>query len=350
MAETPAPPKPDDSVPSYRWTLVLFAAVAAAIVIWFQRHVEPFVTGTLIIGGTISAWGLWQLGWSFFTGAGGEGRQDLTRRFLGTRNARRALWFAALVTLLLHVFTTSTYLRFEGATVGENEFTVQAVERGKIFRGPYTLHPGDVIGYPTFPGFRTRELEFQILDRRGFLPLQKTLRPGGALDIKVPGSFARKVYHHIVLVPDGPLYSRLPRADQPGAQRLYLSLTIGGETVMLPDYLRGLVVTGTAMEDLPKVTDVQGDTLIRQEITDQYKRSGFQDQEEAIATLMSSDVARLGSAEFGPGTTFVVEVGTWQFEEGPDSRQKRFSCELTVPTDGAVHTRTIGPTVEGTCK
>jgi len=337
----------------------MFAIVAAALVVWFQRHIEPFVTGTLIIGSTISLWGLWQLVLSNFTKWGGDDGKDLTRRFLAGPRARSGVYFAAFITAALLALTSSNYMRFEGAAAGEREFIIQAVEvvdgkirTDKIFAGPFTVHPGDVFGHPSVARLRTRHLEYQILKPRGFEPLPKTLYPWTALDIKVPGSFKRKVYHNIVLVPDPELLSNLPAPTDPrdSGARYYLRIVADGHTTELTDYMKGLVITGSGEEDLQSVDDVQGDANVRRELTDQFKRIGLGRPDQSVAGLMSGDLYKLASPEFSSGAKVTVEVGTWQPETGPKIRTKKFSCELTAPVDGVLHAQSIGRSAEGKCK
>ncbi len=330
---------------AYLWTLALFAAVAAALVIWFQRHVQPYVTETLIIGGTISLWGLWKLAWSFFTDAGGENQKDLTRRFLGTPGALSALLFLALIATLLHFLTSSIYFRPAGAASGESEFKVQVMEGDKVFMGPFTVHPGEVLGQPFFPSFGTHELEYQITEPRGFEPLRKTLRPWSAHNIKVPGSFDRKVFHHVVLVPDTVLFSDLPALGQEGGPRYYVAITANGKSAVHPDFLQQLVVTGGAAEDLPSSDPVKKDDGIREELADHFSAEAIGSPQVVISTLLKADVARLASPEFGSGTPIVIEVGKWKAEGEQRVRVKEFSCDLKTPP-GRLHTLFIGLSVK----
>lgn len=350
MEASTNPPGSSASPWRYRGTLFLFAIVAAAIVVWFQRHIEPYVTETLIIGGTISLWGLWKLVWSIFEDAGGEGGKDLTRRFLGNRAALRALWFAAIIVAMLHFCTASIYLRIAGARSGEDSFKVQILEGEKVFMGPFELHPGETLGRPIFPSFRTHELEYQILDRRGFQPLKQTLAPWGTHDVKVPGDFARRTLHIVALVPDKVLYSDLPNQTETGGERYYLKVTAQGETAILNDYSKQLVVTGARLDDLPDQSTVSHDANIRQELGDHYAHAGVDQPETVVSTLLDAGVARLGSAELGADGAIEVEVGTWEEVDGKPQSKKKFECSFQAPADGALHTRVIGTLETGDCK
>jgi hypothetical protein len=339
-----APPK-DDSKGSYLWTLALFAAVAAALVIWFQRHLQPYVTESLIIGGTISLWGLWKLLWTMFTDAGGEGRKDLTRRLLGTPGAFSGLLFLAIIATLLHFMTSSIYLRSAGASSGEKDFTVQVMEGDKVYMGPFTVHPGEVLGQPHFPSLGSHELEYQILEPRGFEPLKKTLRPWGAHNIKVPGSFSRKVLRHVVLVPDTVLFSDLPALGQEGGPRYYLSVTANDQTSVYPDLLQQLVVSGSEQPDLPSSDSVKNEA-IRREMQDHFNADPAVPADVVIGTLLKADVATLASAELRAGTPIVVEVGKWKAEGDQRVRVREFSCKLTTPQAGGMHTLFIGSSIK----
>lgn len=349
MPDTPASPSGEVSIWAYRGTLALFAVVAAGLVVWFQRHIEPFVTGSLVIGGTITAWGLWQLVLSFYKEGGGGDGQEQTRRWLRKPRAWLTLVFGAIVVAVLHLLTSSVYLRFEGAEQGEGEFRVQVLEGGKVVMGPYTLHAGDVVGHPHFPTWKSRELTFQILEPRKFDVKDRPLPTWGALDIKVPGSFGHKAFYNVVFVPDKSLYADLPSWRNKGGLRRYLAVGFNGETFKLRDFTQQLVVTGSREQDLPDKYTVRRDELIRAEATDYYLQAEVEDRDTVIATLFNAEPARLDSAEFTSGAKLAVEVGTWTTGDAGRVETKEFSCELEVPTDGVMHTLVIGKTM-GECQ
>jgi len=334
----------------YQWTLVLFAVVAAATVIWFKRHIESYVTETLIVGGTISLWGLWKLLWSGYEDVGGEDGNTLTRRLLGNKAATRALFFAALIVTFLHFTTSSIYLRVAGAAPGEGDFKVQVIEDGKVVMGPFALSPGQTVGNPIVPGFQARELTYQIVEPRGFLPLEKTLPTWGAHDLDVPGDFKRRVLHIVALVPDKVLFSDLPKKSEPGGERYYLEITVDGKTALLEDYSQALVVTGAAAEDLPSSTVATHDARIREEINDHYAKAKLEKPEETVGTLLTADVHQLASTEFAAGAPLQVTVGTWQDEGGVRKKAPTFSCKLVVPAERGFHILVIGATQQGTCQ
>jgi len=352
-------PSPVAAPRQYQGRLLLFTAVAAATVVWFQRHVEPYVTETLIIGGTISLWGLWKLGWSIYEEARknteGEGEQDLTRKFLDSRSATRALVFAAVVVALLHACTASLYMRVGGGQPGVDTFRVQVLEKGNggdtVFMGPFELHPGDVEGRPIFPSFRSHTLEYQILSPRGYQPKTLTLRPWGAQDLRVPGSFEARTLHLVVLVPDLMLFSLLPPPGQPGGDRYYLNVTIKGRTERLADYSQQLVVTGAASADLPEASEIAASSAVRQQVADHFAHTQVTGPERVVAALFDASIARLASTEAGEGEEIAVEVGTSETVDGESRTTRMFTCKLRAPREGTPQVRVIGTTLEtGECK
>jgi hypothetical protein len=334
----------------YQWTLILFALVAAATVIWFKRHIESYVTETLIVGGTISLWGLWKLLWSGYEDAGGDGQKTLTRRLLGNPAATRALYFAALIIAFLHFTTSSIYLSVAGAAPGEGDFKVQVIENGEVVMGPFEMSPGETIGNPIVPGFRTRKLTYQIVQPNNFLMLDKELPPWGAHDLSVPGSFKRKVLHIVALVPDKVLYSVLPKKSEPGGERYYLEIASGGKMTLLEDYLQALVLTGAGVKDLPSSSTATHDERIREEIADHFAHAGLERPEETVSTLLSADIQQLGSAEFAADAPLQVTVGTWLEEGGARKKVPSLTCQFVVPPDRGLHTLVVGVTQKGTCK
>lgn len=334
----------------YRGTLLLFAVVAAALVFWFQRHVEPFVTETLIIGGTMSLWGLWKLGWSMYEDAAGEGGSDLTRKVLGGRGALRALAFAAIIVLFLHVWTSSIYLRYGGASPGEGAFKVQILEGDKVFMGPFDIGPGRTVGYPMFPRFRTQQLSYDIISPRGYLPEQAAFAPWSAHDYTVPGDFKRKELHLLRFVPGVALYSDLPRHGESGGERYYLEMRARGQSVTLADFSRGIVVTGVTAPDLPDPFAVARDATVRQELNDHFARPEVDNPGSIVATLMDSPLNLLASVELAAGDAVEVEIGVLDGADARQNRKPKVTCHVRVPaTTSGRHTFIVGPG-EGECK
>jgi hypothetical protein len=320
----------------YRATLILFAAVAAAVVLWFQRHVEPFVTQTLIIGGTVSLWGLWKLGWSLFEEAGGDSGTDLTRRLLQKRGAVRALAFAAIIVSILHALTSSVYVRYAGASPGEEEFTVRVLNGDKVFMGPFDIGPGAVLGRPMFPSWRTRELVYEIESPRGYRTLTSTLSPWSAHKIDVPGSFDRKNLHVLRIVPGRVLYSELAIAN-------HYVLLRAQEKATIPQTLgRAIVVTGVTDADLPDAGDHANDPRFRQQLNDYYMRDDVEGGDAIIAAMMRAPAQRLPSVELAGGDNVEIEIG--ESSDDGQSLSPLVNCRFKVPSSGQPHTVFVGPT------
>lgn len=329
----------------YRLTLLLFAIDVAALVIWFQRHVEPYVNETLIIGSTISLWGLFKMVWTRFEDEGGVDSKDLTQRLLGGPNALSTMVFGAFIIAALHALTGSIYLRFGGAQADEERFKVRVLEGKEAVLGPFEMHPGDVQGGPMIPNLRTRELTFEITDPRGFLPLKRTMYWWSAEDIKVPGSFERKALHLVVFAPDAALYQKLPPVGDSTGVRYYLTVRGRGEPRTLWTLSQQLTVTGAAKEDLPASPDVTADARIRAQLGDRFA------QQAALANLLlGSDVATLESAEFGANEAFEVDVGTWEDVGGTRTVVRALTCKVHSPEGDKPETIVIGETKSEICK
>jgi len=328
----------------YRLTLLLFAIFAAAVVLWFQRHVEPFVTETLIVGGTVSAWGLWKLIWSMYEDAGGDGRKDLTRRLLGGAGALPAVVFGLIIVALLHAGTSSVYLRYGGARPNEEEFRVQVMDGDHVFMGPYTLGPGTSIGgRPMFPRFRALNLSYQILDRPDFEPLALDLAPWSAHDLDVPGDFPRKRIHVLKFVPGAGLFSDLRKAGEGSGTRHYMEVRAQGKTALLDDLLQAVVVTGAIEANLPRPAALRRIGGLEKEITDYFKSQGIADLDAVVGGLLDADGQTLASAELKGGEEIDVEIG---INGAP--RQIVVTCRLKVPDSmDERHTFFLGPGERG---
>lgn len=335
----------------YRITLLLFAAVAAGIVIWFQRHIEPYVTETLIIGGTMSLWGLWKLFWSMYEDAGGEGSKDLTHKFLGGRGALRTIIFAAIIVTLLHLFTSSVYLRIAGARSGEESFKVQVLDSSnEVFMGPFEISPGQTVGRPMFPNFRSEHLTYQILSPHGFLPLPSDLARWGSDNIRVPGDFKRKELHVFALVPDEALYPDLRKPGEQLGEEYYLEVRAKGSTALLRNYMSGIVVTGAAAEDLPGPAALAHDEKVREELSNHFLHAHIDKPEAIVGALLEAEATRLESVEFAPHDIVEVRIGTWKQGADKGERQLVLTCRFVVPENTDRRTFLIGPLETGDCK
>lgn len=330
----------------YRVTLLMFAIVAAALVLWFQRHVEPFVTETLIIGGTMSLWGLWKLGWSMYEDAGGGSGKDFTRKLLGGPGALRALVFGLIIVVLLHAWTSSVYLRYGGAPPGEESFKVRVMDGDTVFMGPFDIGPGaSTVGYPMFPRFSTLRLRYELVEPRGYLPFDADLAPWSAHDYKVPGGFKRKPIHVLRLVPGFALLPDLPKPGESGGPRYYLELRARGQTALIGDLTKSIVITGATQPDLPDPLTLGRDATLRQEIADYLNRAPVNKPEAIAAGLLGAAAQTLASVELAGNDDVVVEIGI-----NGEPREVVVTCRLKVPAStGGRHTFIVGPG-EGSCQ
>jgi len=321
----------------YRATLLLFAVVAAAVVFWFQRHIEPFVNETLIIGGTMSLWGLWKLGWSMYEDASGEKRAGLTRRLLGHRDSLRALTFAAFVVLALHVCTSSITLRYGGARSGDGEsFTVRVMSGDEIFLGPFDVTPDKNVAYPMFFRFGNEPLRYEIASPSGFRPIDAKLAPWGAHKYKVPGDFQRKNLHYLYLVPGKLWYTRLPKQGESVGDRYYLTVRSNGTEAQYKDVYRGIMVTGVTSPDLPGDTAIARNFLLRQEVSDYFSDAN------AVASLMDAPPMGVASPELKAGDVVEVEIGV--LDESSTGHTMETRCSIKIPNAVADrHTFMVGP-------
>ncbi len=328
----------------YRLTLLLFAIFAAAVVIWFQRHVQPLVTETLIVGGTVSAWGLWKLLWSMYQDAGGEGRKDLTRKLLGGPGALPAVLFGLIIVTLLHAGTSSVYLRYGGARSGEESFKVRVMAGDSVFMGPFTVGPGTSIGgRPMFPRFATLKLRYEIMERTDFLPLDLDLAPWDAHEVAVPGGFERRQIHVLRLVPGWSLFGELRAPGQDSGDTHYLELRAGGRKHRLEDLLQGLVVTGSAAENLPNLASLRDDADLRQRVSDYFTQKEAEDLESIVSGMFGAEPQVLPSFELAANDDVEIEIGV----TGAAPRVLA-TCRLEVPASGGGrHTFIFGPEEKG---
>lgn len=263
---------------TYRINLVLFLLLALLLTVWFHRHLHLYVTEAVMVGGSISLWGLWKilqslLGW----GMKDEG-DALARSLLARAWLTEYLVFGLVLTVLLYASTASVYLLYQGDSKGEGRFHVEVLENG----APYLSADASevtayqrVTGRPLFLHLQPTELEFRINRPWGYRPLRRTLGYGDAVHLAVPGDFAPLELHLLRLIPGHELNGRLRKADDPSKSSYRLELEKDGVIHTLPDLRWQLAYTGAAKQDLAELYKAMDRDALRTALTDHFAEKGF---------------------------------------------------------------------------
>jgi len=326
----------------FRVQLVVFIALAVGYTIFFQRHLQVYVSETLLIGGTLSLLGLWKLIWDAI-GTAGRGRpDDLLRRALESPNAPEYLAFATLLLLVLLATTSSIYLSYEGDGGGQ-PFTVEIWQAGKMLLPPQTLNPYDhTKGQPFFLNKSSADVEFRITSPTGYRPLKEPNHLWSAHRVEVPASFDKKALQLLRVIPGAALLSSLPdRADDPGRGYELRILTPAGQ-VVVPHYVKTVVYTGMTTEDLSTESDSDQHTALRQAIDDYLAGLHFPaDQRTPMAVKLSANPMLAASAELKAASVVTFQIYARDAPDGgaaPATAPKEspiMSVSYTIPTDGA---------------
>jgi hypothetical protein len=202
------------------WFWVNLAALLVLIplaTIFFQRHLNLYFTGIVLVGGVFTAWALVRLLWVIVEKATRFDGEDYSLRQLSSPGSTRLLIVAGIVLAALWFTTSSLY--FEAAGSGGREFEIEIVDptTGQQFMKPVVLNPSAAVaGAPRFLQFHETKLRCRITKPVGYEPHDCSVRPGQSRRFNVPASFSETEIHLVRLVPTAPLYRFLPVASGPG--------------------------------------------------------------------------------------------------------------------------------------
>lgn len=309
-APEPEVPKKPPSV-RYRLNVLFFALFMVALTFWFTRHLEIYVTQILLIGGTMTLWALWQLLQSWLEWGWDSDTKDTAKALLGRARGTEYLVFAWILLLVLWFTTSSIYMTFEGGAPGESEYRVETVGGKRNLFPALTFNASErVAGQPYFLQLQAQPIELRIVEPRGYLPLQEKLTPGQRLDIKLPGSFRKKKFHVLRLVPGVYFFNNLP--DYSEYPSVFYEITVsraGAQPVVFRDLRKQSLYAGAAGDDIRWLLDKQEKGKSLQGLSDL-----LHDEKVAPAALpamlpaLEANPAVLGTFEFAEGDRVTIQV------------------------------------------
>ncbi|WP_300464982.1 hypothetical protein [Desulfobacula sp.] len=301
----------------YRLNLILLLVVGFFATLWFYRHLRLYVTETVLLGGSITFWTLWKISSSLLNWTIGGNRKTLGQQLIGKPWATEYLMLALFPLAFLYATTASVYLSYEETQSGQSTFEVAVLNRGNPYIPPITVTSVKrVAGRPFFLNFGSIDLEYRIVNPKGYQSLQKRLAPWEANFLRVPRDFQK--LNLVRLVPSPAVYSKLPRVEDPAGNRYYLDIEHKGTRFRLENFRRQIVYTGAPEGDLPILSEKGNSTLLRRELDDYLAGLGFphKNREPVVAELLKN-TTRLASTEFQNKDKIIVIVGE---KSGDDSQ------------------------------
>src|SRR2546429_482811 len=112
----------------YRRNLALLVVFMILLAVWFQRHLQTYVTEIFLLGGTLTLWAFWQIAQSWLHWGWGEEATELRKRLLSENRATEYLGFGLGLLLILWCTTSSIYVAYEGSTKDQASFKVQVLQ------------------------------------------------------------------------------------------------------------------------------------------------------------------------------------------------------------------------------
>lgn len=186
----------------YRLNLFLFVVFMICLAVWFERQLHMYVTEILLVSGTLTLWGFWQIVQSWLRWGWDEETGDLRKRLLGQALATEYLSFGFVLIAFLWFTTSSIYVTYEGNAKGQDSYTVQVLREGNLYLPPLELTSYQrVAGRPFFLSWHSLDLEFRIVEPPGYDGRKERLTPWGGIHLRVPADFQPRKFRILRLVP-----------------------------------------------------------------------------------------------------------------------------------------------------
>jgi len=267
----------------YRLNLALFVVFMICLAIWFQRHLQTYVTEIFLVSGTLTLWAVWQIVQSWLQWGWDEEVAELKKRLLSQARATEYLIFGFVLLCILWSTTSSIYVAYAGNTNGPATFTVQVLQKGNLYLPPLEVASYEgVAGRPYFLHWRSVDLEFRITDPPGYEARQERLAPWTGIHLLVPADFAPKKFRVLRLVPLQ-VFNRLPTvASQSPDVHYVLQISRGGpcgsdaagiEKFSVEDLRRQALYIGAPESDLKWLIEKRDDRKFRAEFANALARN-----------------------------------------------------------------------------
>jgi hypothetical protein len=294
----------------YRLNVGLFVVLAIAAMLWLNRHLQPYLVKTTLIGGTLTLWGIWKLIQSWVKWGIESAEVSLARRVLDRKATTEILVLALVVLAFLFFSTSSLYLIYEGESSGESEYTVQVTHNDHPYLEPVVVASyRRVIGQPFFLRLSMMRLKFDISVPLGFQPLEKEFGPGSSIRLRVPLDFKRKEFHLLRLIPGLKLRNTLPKPGSESQAEFCLRVKRNGEEYSIHDLRSQTVYVGAdsadiaalvASEDRAAFRSLLANYLIEWEVPANMRGD--------IATMWETKRRFVSTPEFKAGDRIDLEV------------------------------------------
>jgi hypothetical protein len=266
-------------------------------------------------------WALINMIWGLIGKATRFNAWDAGRPLLSSPTVTQLLIVGAVLLIALWASTSSIYLQLAGGKGGEYEVEVLRKSDRSPLVGRATLNAGhSVLGMPRFLQVNDTELECRIVRPVEYEPLDCGLTKGKSTRIAVPGSFKSKEYHLLRIVPDGPLYSKLPKEGDQGLQRFDLRIERNGETMLLRDLRRETVFLGASQNELPLVLRLHENDRYERYLDTRLRVAGYDAENASLtAAILSMSTRTLPGLYVKAGDTLNIEVTVKRLEESEES-------------------------------
>jgi len=323
--QTNSPP-PADKI-RYRLNLILLLVVGFFATLWFYRHLRLYVTETVLLGGSITFWTLWKISSSLLNWTIGGDRKTLGQKVISKPWATEYLVLALFPLVFLYATTASIYLSYEEVQSGESTFEMAVLNRGNPYVPPITVTSVKrIAGRPFFLNFGSIDLEYRIVNPKGYRSIQKRLSPWEANFIRIPQDFQK--LNLVRLVPSPAVFSKLPRVEDHTGNRYYLDIEHKGTRFRLENFRRQIVYSGAPEGDLPILSKKDDSDTLRRELDDYLAGLGFPHKNrEPVVAILLKNTTRLASTEFRNKDKIIVTVGE---KSGDDSQGSEKQLLKTV--------------------
>jgi hypothetical protein len=285
----------DKVITRYRRNLVLLVVFMILLAVWFQRHLQTYVTEIFLVGGTLTLWAFWQIVQSWLKWGWDEESAGLRKRLLSDNRATEYLVFGLVLLIILWCTTSSIYLAYEGNTKDQASFKVQVLQDGKPYLRPLEVSSYErVAGRPYFLRWRSVNLDFEVVDPPGYEARHERLAAWTGIYLRVPADFTLRTFRVLRVVPLTH-FNTLPKVDNGHPDVLYsLKISRGGpcgstaagiETFLIDDLRRQAVYIGASEPDLKWLIGKRDDRKFHEEFANALARNHVPEDKRQEWTL-----------------------------------------------------------------
>ncbi len=292
--------------------LCLLLGLVVSVAVWFHRHIQSYAVESMLVGGTLTVWGLFELIRATLEWAAEDEMKALPQRVLGSRASMEYLLLGLVLSGLLHLCTSSLSIEYQPTEDAKFSYKVEVLYRtnGLPFLEPLQVTSDKrVQGRPYLFHWRTVPLLINLVEPRGYEPIEADFGLGTRAHWQVPSDFKAKEFHLLRLVPSPKLMTQLPEPGKDPETEYELQVVRNGKTNLVGSLRKQVLYLGAAVEDMENVVGREKPEARHRELDGLLARINYPSaQRSKVFEAWEKDPAFAATEEFGRNETIELIV------------------------------------------